>query len=477
MSNQASTKPARLLRQLHIYGLDELDAMVLAALADARPLLLIGRHGTAKSALLNRLSEALGLEHRHYNASLISFDDLLGFPVPDAAGEQLQYLQTPASIWAAESVFFDEISRCRPETQNKLFSMIHERRVLGVKLEKLRYCWSAMNPPVQWGDEADHYAGSLPLEAPLADRFAWIVSIPDFTSFPEEECERMLLHGDAPIRTDHRLEPMIRQARAESAQLPAADRLWMQRWAQSLVGPLAEAGIYLSGRRLVLLLRNLESLTVASRVLGQEQPLESLALQTLRWSLPHPAQGQEIPAHGLLAAHQEAVQCAGNPQMDFWQKLRREKDPVCRLALALREPQITRLQRSQLFSDAWEKTSEEERFILVRNLLMAVSPEAFTTTVQEILAETLSGVLAFCVRKDRTFEYQWGNGRQWSRLRQTVTALEQNGHPEAEQLGNILLYLFLKKRQTRFNPEQLVMLDLNWRVLFRIDEQEREVAE
>jgi len=48
----------------------------LAALMDEQPLLLIAPHGTAKSELLNRLAAALGLEHRHYNASLIAFDDL-----------------------------------------------------------------------------------------------------------------------------------------------------------------------------------------------------------------------------------------------------------------------------------------------------------------------------------------------------------------------------------------------------------------
>jgi len=35
----------RLLRSLHLVGLDFLDPVVLAALADERPLLLIGPHG------------------------------------------------------------------------------------------------------------------------------------------------------------------------------------------------------------------------------------------------------------------------------------------------------------------------------------------------------------------------------------------------------------------------------------------------
>ena len=81
----ASSSPKQrryLLRSLHLFGLDHLDPVILASLADGRPLLLIGRHGTAKSELLNRIAGALKLNHRHYNASLIAFDDLLGFRSP-----------------------------------------------------------------------------------------------------------------------------------------------------------------------------------------------------------------------------------------------------------------------------------------------------------------------------------------------------------------------------------------------------------
>ena len=86
-----STRKRRnlLLRSLHLFGLDHLDPVILASLADESPLLLIGKHGTAKSELLNRIAGALKLRHRHYNASLIAFDDLLGFPVPNLSSDSL----------------------------------------------------------------------------------------------------------------------------------------------------------------------------------------------------------------------------------------------------------------------------------------------------------------------------------------------------------------------------------------------------
>ncbi len=140
-------------------------------------MLLIGPHGTAKSYLLNRIAIALGLQWRHYNASLLNFDDLVGYPLPNGNGS-LQYVQTPSSIWGAEVVFFDEISRCRPDLQNKLFPIIHERRVQGIALDKLIYRWSAMNPPLGELDDEQGYRGSEPLDQALADRFAFVVEMP-----------------------------------------------------------------------------------------------------------------------------------------------------------------------------------------------------------------------------------------------------------------------------------------------------------
>jgi MoxR-like ATPase len=166
------------LGTIGVYGFDEIESVILAALVTEDPLLLIGECGTGKTFLLNSLSEALGLEHRHYNASLIQFDDLVGFPYPDDAKSQVKFLQTPATVWGAQSVLVDEISRCRPEHQNRLFSLIHERKVQGLSLERLVYRWAAMNP-AGW-DGGSGYVGSEPLDFALADRFGLVVDAPDW---------------------------------------------------------------------------------------------------------------------------------------------------------------------------------------------------------------------------------------------------------------------------------------------------------
>jgi MoxR-like ATPase len=185
------------LERLGLVGFSSLEAPLLAALVTSSPLLLIGPHGTAKSLLLTRVATALGLEFRHYNASLLNFDDLVGFPLPGKDGK-LQYIQTPASIWGAGAVIFDEISRCRPDIQNKLFPIIHERRVQGLLLEDLRYRWAAMNPP-STDDDENGYAGSEPLDAALADRFAFVVDMPHWAQFTPAEQLAVIQAQDRPI--------------------------------------------------------------------------------------------------------------------------------------------------------------------------------------------------------------------------------------------------------------------------------------
>ena len=155
-----------LTRPLGLFGWEALEPVLLAALTTSDPLLLIGKHGTAKSFLLERLAQALGLVYRFYNASLINYDDLVGIPLPDETQTSLRYITTPTAIWDAEVVFVDELNRTRPDLQNKLFPIIHERRVQGVELDKLRYRWAAMNPATNGEDDQQ--------ESSILERSRWI---------------------------------------------------------------------------------------------------------------------------------------------------------------------------------------------------------------------------------------------------------------------------------------------------------------
>lgn len=90
------TRPS-LLRPFGIVGYDGLEPAPLAALATEEPLLLVSEHGAAKTLLLVRIAEALGLELRHNNASLLQFDDLAGFPTPRSPTASRTSCRSPAT--------------------------------------------------------------------------------------------------------------------------------------------------------------------------------------------------------------------------------------------------------------------------------------------------------------------------------------------------------------------------------------------
>jgi MoxR-like ATPase len=97
-TTEPTLDPARgWLERLGLIGLSTIEPPLLAALVTGSPLLLIGAHGTAKSLLLTRIAAALELEFRHYNASLLNFDDLVGFPLPGKDGT-LQYVHTHVDL-------------------------------------------------------------------------------------------------------------------------------------------------------------------------------------------------------------------------------------------------------------------------------------------------------------------------------------------------------------------------------------------
>lgn len=464
--------PARrrpLLRELHIFGLDHLDPLILAALADQHPLLFIGAHGTAKSELLNRLAQALSLSHRHYNASLISFDDLLGYPVPNARRDGLEYLRTPADLWDAESVLLDEISRCRPEHQNKLFSIIHERRVQGLPLERLRYCWSAMNPPVSLdGEEAEGetYHRSLPLDPALADRFAWVVEIPAFEDLGPEARTKIIAHGGETPAAWPDLRALIESARDRMRATDPALKDWIEKYVNGLVAPLRDAGLSMSGRRAVILARNIRAVQAACEILGHDTAPGDVAYLTLKWSLPQRAQGRAVPEHQLAAAHREALKAAGDTYSEVWARLRAERDPVKRLAQALRHKELGRIELGQLASDAWADLTVGERYVLARNVLPALEDDRLTAAALETLLEPLGKVLAFTEEEIHRINIPRSRVREWDRLLAAIQGLRRRHDPEAVPLGNLLYTLFVVE-EASFDPEAIIERDQEWRALFR----------
>ncbi len=362
---------SEVLERLGLVGMASIERVVLAALITGDPLLLIGAHGTAKSYLLLRICKALNITWRHYNTSLLNYDDLVGYPLPDKDGN-LQFVQTPASIWGAEAVFLDEISRCRIDLQNKLFPIIHERRIQGIELPKLRYRWAAMNPPS--GDDNDSldsdYLGSQPLDPALADRFAFVVETPGWEDLDEQQRREVITRSNAPlepsateylrgvVEVGQRLFPQVYEELlpqlAHYIQL-VNDLLrvasWLRRGSTSSAAD-GENRIALSPRRAGMLARNIAAVHVASMVLDDSPKIEESARLALRHSIPHRAEGLVVSELKLTTAHREAWRLAELPALDSSRLLATETDPVRRTRMAGRLKGLEKNELSSIVADS-----------------------------------------------------------------------------------------------------------------------------
>ncbi len=327
--------PSLLTQPLGLEGWQDLEPVLLAAIASETPLLLVGTHGCAKSHFLERLAQSLRLEFRFYNASLINYDDLVGIPLPSADRRKLEYISTPSSIWDAEVVFIDEINRTKPELQNKIFPIIHERRVQGIQLEKLRFRWAAMNPPVLEGDEsALAYLGAEPLDTALADRFGFVVEVPSWKSLTDNERRRVLEEQFAPAQAfpvdlGQLISNVSRRMEAEKrARHPELDDYLIL-----LTEELLKIGVVFSTRRITTLRQNVLAVHAAREEMAEYAEKKTgldwcdSAWQALRHSLPQIAEGLAPDEFALRTAHLQA-----------WQLMKTSADTGDRVLLCIADP-------------------------------------------------------------------------------------------------------------------------------------------
>jgi len=464
-----SRKKIFLLRRMNFFGLDHLDPVMLAALADRRPLLLIGPHGTAKSEMLNRMAASLGLEHRHYNASLLSFDDLLGYPVPDPGNGKLDFIQTPASIWGAESIFLDEISRCRPETANKLFSVIHEKRIQGIALPRLCYRWSAMNPPPDEEGpepETDLYTGSMPLDPALADRFAWVVEIPSLDELPVDARREIISRGGQETEKDPGIGILIERTRKAYDNISPAERAWVIDWIDALIDPLREARLSISGRRAVIMRESVFWVSAASQAMYRRIEVSAAAGITLRNALPQRARGRKILPETLSGIHRLACSIAGEARDSLWRAIRAEHNPARRIALAFDAPEkaFDRSRLSQLVSDTLAGLSKEFRWVL--SLLIARHPSVgrLDAPTLEMIAAPMDRVVAFAAEEEHRVNTPRSRAARWNHVLEAIARLERDNDEDLVLLGNLLYTLFAVENED-FDAVELVEIFKGWRLL------------
>ncbi len=319
-----------ILEKLGIYGMSGIENAVLAGLVTGDPVLFIGTHGTAKTTLCRRLAEALGLKFFAYDASKALFEDMIGFPNPASISKgEVEYVPTKLSIWDKEFILVDEISRARVEMQNKWLEVIRGRQVMGMRADKLKYIFAAMNPP--------SYAGAMPLDDALTGRFAFIIKVPEVSEMAEKDVRLVLNNrtaedaaalgrGEAMVSSEAAcaLKDFISRA---SAGIGKAEKKYGQDIDGYLVKLLSFASgneLHIDGRRLGMIKRNMTAyiacFETAGGVAGDFSAMSKLLYEALSFSLPYEAMNAEVPASKLKYIHDLAFEMApgsGVSYMDF----------------------------------------------------------------------------------------------------------------------------------------------------------------
>jgi MoxR-like ATPase len=450
---------AFLTKPLGLLGWDKLEPVLLAALATSEPLLLIGKHGTAKSFLLERLAQALGLTYRFYNASLVNYDDLVGIPVPNTQQTSLHYISTPTAIWEAEVVFIDELNRTRPDLQNKLFSIIHEKRVQGVQLEKLRYRWAAMNPPPS-DDQSpgEVYLGAEPLDPALADRFGFLIEVPDWCDLSEAE-KHVLLTDQFRGRHEFPVNVSALVARTTATfELLCAKPPELSGYFVALEAQMRASGTRLSSRRLSMLFRTALGIHAARLTLALEAGEGQLIPKweaTLFLAIAHGHPGLAagpIDRGTLLALHRQAWNIAGLKNGDPWQELLNIADPVERVIVASKAGfPLSEADLSSLVLEAVAaQPNRELRAALSLALYLKLrSARKIAATAAETLASQLTRVLQPAVTTHQVY------GQQLSRCREVANLCSSLADTACDRHIRNLLNAFLPDGFSDLTPAVL----------------------
>ncbi|NOY24650.1 MAG: AAA domain-containing protein [Oligoflexia bacterium] len=364
LANLCATRPSFVddpLRTLGLHGLSAIATPVLAGLVTGDPVLLVGSHGTAKTALVAALAAALGLRFRAYDASKALFEDIVGFPDPSGLAEgKVRYVPTEVSIWGTELVLVDELSRASPAMQNKWLEVVRGRQVMGVPVTSLRHVFAAMNPP--------GYLGARPLDPALIGRFGFIVQVPGVDKMSPGEVERVIrtvgevdapacrsVWPRAPLATDgQEIRQLVDDARQGMRTVLDDLESPLVVYVREVAARLRGDGVALDGRRMALCFRGLVAALAVEAARGRTVPDERQVHDVLVHSLPGVALDRPEPSHAVFAAHVHAWEVAFGRHEGDASLLARERQVVRVLG------QVEPLAMVDAYAESLHLLSEEE---------------------------------------------------------------------------------------------------------------------
>jgi MoxR-like ATPase len=157
-----------------VVGWDSIEPILIACVACEKNLILRGRHGASKTAVAKIIAESLGKNHRHYDATKADLITLAGIPNPKALSDiekpRLEFAKHDQTVWDADYISVDELTRAPREAQNLWLSILEEKTLQGIAL-KYKTAIATMNP--------ETYAATNRIDEALFDRFYAVIDVPD----------------------------------------------------------------------------------------------------------------------------------------------------------------------------------------------------------------------------------------------------------------------------------------------------------
>jgi MoxR-like ATPase len=298
-----------------LVGRDQLaELMVLAAVAQEH-LLVIGPPGTAKSAVVRRVAQAMGGNYFEYLLGRFTEPTELFGPV-DLRKLREGTVETDVTgmLPEAEIAFLDEVFLGSTAILNTLLGILNERRFRRGHTQlrcPLRICVGAAN--------------ALPEDeglAAFADRFLLHLFI---TAVPDHQLEAMLEGGWQSDRTPVQAQSDLGHLDSLCQALPAVDVLPVRSVLAHAVRRLRQAGLQLSDRRIV----RAQRLIAAAALLGGRMEAAASDLWPLLYVLPTEAAQQgarealgEILAHAVNPTLHSAVEEAARQPLSRLPRLR-----------------------------------------------------------------------------------------------------------------------------------------------------------
>ncbi|MFC1885462.1 AAA family ATPase, partial [Thermodesulfobacteriota bacterium] len=235
-----------LFDHIGIIGWDDIEPIILSAIASNISILFIGDIGSNKTEGSKTIAQALlnpNIQFRNYEVPTLNFDDLIGFVNPKhLAKGSLEFVPTPLSIWNADAALFDEINRANPFIQSKLHELIRNRTLMGLPT-RLKMIFSAVNPPEKY------QAGYMDMA--LASRFV-CVQVPNVGQMQDIHLDQIFSNNGHKPKT-YNLRQILKKA--PQVRFNEGDVRQIQLMCKKIMQELADTGIIFNARQIKMMIR------------------------------------------------------------------------------------------------------------------------------------------------------------------------------------------------------------------------------